>query len=55
MIQPKPFKYLCPKCGYSKVVKPKSDVLNPMEMISNCPKCGEKMERKEVTPLDSHP
>lgn len=53
MIQPKPFKYLCPKCGYSKVVKPKSDVLNPMEMISNCPKCGEKMERKEVTPLDN--
>lgn len=28
MIQPLPFKYVCPKCGYSKIVKPKSDALN---------------------------
>jgi transcription elongation factor Elf1 len=53
MIQPKPFKFLCPKCGYSKVVKPKSDVLNPIEMMSRCPKCEAKMERKELTLLDN--
>lgn len=53
MIQPKPFKYICPKCGYSKVVKPKSDVLNPMDMMRICPKCDGKMERKELTSLDN--
>lgn len=53
MIQPKPFKYICPQCGYSKVVKPKSDVLNPIEMMSICPKCEAKMERKELTLLDN--
>jgi len=53
MIQPKPFKYVCQKCGYSKVVKPKSDVLNPIEMMSICPKCEAKMEQKELTLLDN--
>ena len=53
MIQPKHFKYLCPKCGYSKEVKPKSDVLNSMDLISSCPKCSEKMVRKEVTSFDN--
>ncbi len=53
MIQPKPFKFLCPKCSYTKIVKPKSDVLNPMDMMSICPKCDAKMERKELTSLDN--
>lgn len=53
MIQPQPFKYACPKCGYSKIIKPKSDVLNPMDMMSICPKCETKMERKELTLLDN--
>jgi Zn finger protein HypA/HybF involved in hydrogenase expression len=53
MIQLKPFKYVCQKCGYSKVVKPKSDVLNPIEMMSICPKCEAKMERKKLTSLDN--
>ncbi len=52
MIQPKPFKFVCPKCGYSKIVKPKSDVLNPMDMINTCPKCEASMERKELNILD---
>ena len=52
MIQPQPFKYVCPKCGYTKVVKPKSDVLNPMDMLDICPKCKSKMERKELGLLD---
>lgn len=52
MIQPQPFKYLCPKCGYSKTVKPKSDVLNPLDFISTCPKCNSKMERKELNIID---
>ena len=48
MIQPKPYKLVCPKCGYSKNVNPKSDVLNPADMLSICPKCSVAMERKEL-------
>ena len=43
-IAPKPFKYKCPKCNYTKVVVPKSDVLNAMDFDSTCPKCGATME-----------
>jgi DNA polymerase III alpha subunit (gram-positive type) len=53
MIQPQPFKYVCPKCGYSKIVKPKSDVINPMDMISVCPKCQTKMEKKAMNIFDN--
>jgi len=53
MIQPKPFKYVCQKCSYSKIVKPKSDVLNPIEMMSICPKCEAKMEKNVLTSLDN--
>lgn len=48
MIAPKPFKYKCQKCGYSKVVKPKSDVLNPIDFISTCPKCNNQMDKIEL-------
>ena len=51
MIQPKPFKFVCQKCRYSKVVKAKSDVLNPVGMM-NIPKCV-AMERKELSTLDN--
>lgn len=53
MIQPQPFKFVCPKCGYSKTVKPKSDVLNPMDMMDICPKCKSKMEKKELNAFDN--
>lgn len=52
MIQPQAFKFVCPECGHTKVVKPKSDVLNPTDMISTCPKCKIKMEKKELSLLD---
>lgn len=52
MIKPQPFKYKCPQCGYSKVVKPKSDVLNQMDMINICPKCKATMEREELNIID---
>jgi Zn finger protein HypA/HybF involved in hydrogenase expression len=53
MIAPKPFKFICPKCGYSKTVAPKSDVLNPADFIDTCPKCGSKMERKRADFFDN--
>ena len=28
MTQPNPYKLVCPKCDYSKVITPKSDVIN---------------------------
>ena len=47
-VAPKPFKYKCPNCGYSKVVKPKSDALNPTDWINICPKCKTEMTRQEL-------
>lgn len=52
-IPPKPFKYVCSKCGFSKIVKPKSDVLNPIEMMNDCPKCKNKMHKKELGAFDN--
>ena len=51
-IAPKPFKYKCPKCGYSKVVRPESDDLNPIDWFDICPKCKTKMKRKELSFID---
>jgi Zn finger protein HypA/HybF involved in hydrogenase expression len=42
-VVPKPFKYKCQKCGYTKVVAPKSDVLTPMDVQNICPKCKTTM------------
>lgn len=52
MIAPKPFKYKCPYCRYTKIVKPKSDVLNPLDMISSCPKCKNEMHTISLTIFD---
>lgn len=48
MIAPPPFKLKCPQCGHSKIVKPKSDVINPMDYFSVCSKCKEEMKREEL-------
>ena len=52
MIQPQSFKYKCPKCGYSKIIKPKSDVINPIEWNNTCPKCQTQMERNELNVIE---
>ncbi len=39
MIAPQPFKYKFMKCNNSEIVKPKSDILNPIDFINTCPKC----------------
>ena len=52
MIAPKPFKYKCPECGHTKIVKPTSDVIDPRDMINICPKCKAEMTRKELNLLD---
>ena len=55
-IKPNPYKLVCHKCGFSKVVAPKSDVLSAKDLVDMspiCKKCGEKMERKSVDKLDS--
>jgi len=53
MIAPQPFKYKCPKCNYTKIVKPKSDALNIIDFSSSCPKCGMEMERVELNIAES--
>ena len=52
MIQPKPYKLVCQSCKYKKVVRPKSDVLNPADMILICPKCKGDMNMVELSELD---
>ena len=53
MIQPQAFKFVCPKCNFSKVVQPRSDVITPLEMASICPKCDVLMEKKKLDSFDS--
>lgn len=53
MIAPKPFKWVCPKCGYSKIVTPTSDVISAIELMSHCPKCDTQMEKRGFDFLDS--
>ena len=55
-IKPNPYKLVCPKCCFSKVVAPKSDALSPKDLVAMspvCKKCGEKMERKDTNMLDN--
>ena len=49
-IQPKPYKLICKKCGYFKIVKHKSDVYDIVSSI--CPKCKSKMKKVTVNILD---
>ncbi len=51
-VKPNPYKLVCSQCGYSKVISPRSDVLNPMDLVSICPKCKGKMEKKSLNLLD---
>lgn len=51
MIRPMPFKKVCKKCGYSKVIVPKSDVMSFSGEIFSCPKCKEPLQRKNANAL----
>lgn len=54
-VKPNPYRLVCPKCGFSKVVTLKSDVLSPKDLIAMspvCSKCKEQMERKDLNKLD---
>ncbi|MBT0815257.1 hypothetical protein [Campylobacter lari] len=52
MIRPMPFKKVCKKCGYSKVIVPKSDVMSFSGEIFSCPKCKEHLQRKNANALE---
>lgn len=53
MVAPKPFKWVCPQCGYSKMVTPQSDVRDPRDFMNRCPKCGAEMEKnRDIGVLD---
>jgi len=52
MIRPQPFKYKCTQCGYSKIVKPKSDVIDLRDMMNICPKCKSKMDKQSLNFID---
>ena len=55
MLPPKPYKLKCKSCGYSKIVKLKSDAFTGDDIINmstTCPKCGKEMEKVEMGVLD---
>ena len=45
-VRPNPYKLVCPKCGFTKIVTPKSDASTMIEDLSSCPKCEVRMEIK---------
>jgi len=52
MIKPIPHKLKCPSCGYSKVISPKSDVVNPTDFMGTCPKCKTMMGKTELNRVE---
>lgn len=44
MIRPIPYKLICPKCRFTKIVTPKSDSSLIIEDLASCPKCKVRME-----------
>ncbi|EPZ2626741.1 hypothetical protein ACXLT2_000006 [Campylobacter coli] len=52
MIRPMPFKKVCKKCGYSKVIAPKSDVMPFSGDVFTCPKCKETLQIKNTNALE---
>lgn len=55
-VKPTPYKLVCSKCGFSKMVAPKSDCLSTKDLIEMspvCPKCKERMNRENLNKLDN--
>lgn len=55
MIPPKPYKLKCPKCGYSKVIRLKSDALGAEDMVTMspiCSECGGEIERVKLNVIE---
>lgn len=45
---PKPYKLVCPKCQWSSVRAPKSDVLLLNDLRKECPECGcDELKREQ--------
>lgn len=40
MIKPRPRKYICQDCHWSKIVSPQSDVIRPWDEVIKCGSCG---------------
>jgi ribosomal protein S27AE len=51
-IKPKPYKLVCNKCGYTKIVSLDSDVLPSINSIPICPKCGASMTKSSLDIVD---
>lgn len=52
MVKPLPYKVKCPKCGYSRIIKPKSDVMIEEAVLTICPICKCGMTREELNFVD---
>jgi len=52
MIAPEAYKVKCPKCGFSRMVKQRSDVLDVGAMLIHCPTCKVALETVELGALE---
>ena len=54
IVQMKPFRVKCQKCGYGKLIRPKGGTAERvlLDTAMFCPKCGSMMERREPSILD---
>ena len=52
MISPQAFKLKCSKCGYTKIIKPKSDVVDILDINTYCPECNTKMKKVSLNIFD---
>lgn len=39
-IKPEPLTYRCAQCGWSTIIRPRSDALMPGDCPMACPECG---------------
>ncbi|MDR1613190.1 MAG: hypothetical protein LBT97_10490 [Planctomycetota bacterium] len=52
-IRPPPRTYVCPACGWSKTVAPRSDVLIPgRDHFSVCPKCHGPLKSRPANAIE---
>ena len=53
-VRPQPMTYKCPNCGWKATTAPKSDVLEPGDYYSECPRCHFKeLEVKRASMLEA--
>ncbi len=54
-VAPRPYKLVCPKCGFTKIVRLESDALSGKDLLQLsvvCPRCGTAMNKEALNRFD---